>query len=190
MINYTSSGMEIVKWENARYNVTVANNWWICWQFNCKHLPIVSNVDIIWFNLKTPEKKIVDLEQVFYEIFLGRKSLFHFFRIKVYSRLWFIAARQSNFIVLYVWEIVVRKNLTNFEGCHFARFYILIWWSFAKIETKNFNSGSCFLKLVKLGTISPAAHFLNCVHHGRSQTIAAIICSLSSGKFFVKYLKI
>ena len=97
-----------------------------------------------------------------------------------------IAARQGGFIVPYVWEIVVRKNLTNFEGCHFARFYILIWWSFPKIETKNFNSGSCFFKLVKLGTISPAAHFLNCVHIGRSQTIAAIICGLSSGKRFVK----
>ena len=93
---------------------------------------------------------------------------------------------QGGFIVPYVWEIVVRKNLTNFEGCHFARFYILIWWSFPKIETKNFNSGSCFFKLVKLGTISPAAHFLNCVHIGRSQTIAAIICGLSSGKRFVK----
>ena len=96
-----------------------------------------------------------------------------------------IAANQGGFIVPYVWEIVVRKNLTNFEGCHFARFYILIWWSFPKIETKNFNSGSCFFKLVKLGTISPAAHFLNCVHIGRSQTIAAIICGLSSGKHFV-----
>ena len=27
---------------------------------------------------------LVDLEQVFYEICLGRKSLFHFFKIKVY----------------------------------------------------------------------------------------------------------
>ena len=27
---------------------------------------------------------LVDLAQVFYEIFLGRKSLFHFFKIKVY----------------------------------------------------------------------------------------------------------
>ena len=26
----------------------------------------------------------VDLEQVFYEVFLGRKSLFYFFKIKVY----------------------------------------------------------------------------------------------------------
>ena len=36
------------------------------------------------------------------------------------------------------------------------------------------------------GTISPAAHFLNCVHIGRRQTIAAIICGRSSGKRFVK----
>ena len=97
-----------------------------------------------------------------------------------------IAARQGGFIVPYVWEIVVRKHVTNFEGCHFARFYILIWWSFPKIETKNFNLGPYFFKLVRLGTKSPAAHFLNCVHIGRSQMIAAIICGLSSRKHFVK----
>ena len=96
-----------------------------------------------------------------------------------------IAARQSGFIVPCVWEIVVRKNLAIFKGCHFAQFYILIWWSFPKIETKNFNSGLHFCKLVKLGTISPAVHFLNCVPIGRSQTIAAIVCGLS-GKRFVK----
>ena len=97
-----------------------------------------------------------------------------------------ISARQGGFIVPYVWEIVVWKNLTNFQGCHFARFYILIWWSFSKIETTHFNSGPCLFKLVKLWTISPDAPFLNCVHIGRSQTIAAIICGLSSGKRFVK----
>ena len=107
--------------------------------------------------------------------------------IAIWNKFWLcmkllIAARQGGFIVPYVWEIVVRKNLTNFEGCHFARFYILIWWSFSKIETKNFNSGPCFFKLVKLGTILPDAHFLNCVHIGRSQTIAAIICGLFFGK--------
>ena len=65
----------------------------------------------------------------------------------------FIAACQGGFIVPYLRELVVRKNLTNFEGSHFAPFYILIWWSFPKIETKNFSSGSCLFKLVKLGTI-------------------------------------
>ena len=97
-----------------------------------------------------------------------------------------IAARQGGFIVPHVWEIVVRKNLTNLEGCRLARFYILISWSFPKIETKNFNSDPCFFKLVQLGTISPAAHFLNCVHMGRTQTIVIIIRWLSSGKRFVK----
>ena len=97
-----------------------------------------------------------------------------------------IAARQGGFIVPKVWEIVVRKYLTNFEGFHFAQFYILIWCSFPKIETKSFNSGPCFFKLVKLGTISPAAHFLNWVHIGRNQTIATIIYGLSSGKRFVE----
>ena len=80
-----------------------------------------------------------------------------------------IAARQGGFIIPHVWEIVVRKNLTNFEGYHFGRFYLLIWWSFPKIKTKNFNSGPCFFKLVKLGTISPVAHFFNCVRTGKSR---------------------
>ena len=93
---------------------------------------------------------------------------------------------QGGFIVPYVWEIVVRKNLTNFEGYHLARFYIFVWWSSLKIETKNFNSGPNFFKLVKLGTISSAAHFLNCVQIGRGQTIAANISGLCPGKHFVK----
>ena len=97
-----------------------------------------------------------------------------------------IAARQGGFIFPYVWEIVVRKDLTNLEGCQFARFYNLIWWSFPKIEIKNFNWDPFFFNLVKLGTISPAEHFLNCVHIGRSQTIAAIIFGFSSEKRFVK----
>ena len=54
------------------------------------------------------------------------------------------------------------------------------------MKAKNFNSGPCLFKLVKLGKISPAAHFLNCIHIGRSQTIAGIIRGLSSGKRFVK----
>ena len=52
------------------------------------------------------------------------------------------------------------------------------------METKNSNP--CFFELVKQVTISPAANFLHCVHIGRSQTIAAIIYGLSSGKRFVK----
>ena len=55
-------------------------------------------------------------------------------------------------------------------------------------ETKNFKSDPYFFKLVKLGTIS--AYFLNCVHIGRSQTRAAIICGLSSGKHFVKFREV
>ena len=54
------------------------------------------------------------------------------------------------------------------------------------METKSFNFGPCFFKILKLGTISPAAHFLNCVHIGRNPTIAAVICGLSSGKPFIK----
>ena len=55
---------------------------------------------------------------------------------------------------------------------------------FSENRDKEFQLG--LMPFLKLGTLSPAAHFLNCVHIGRSQTIAAIICGLSSGKRFVK----
>ena len=54
----TSSDMWNVKCENAGHiqnNETITSNRWICEQFNCKHLVIVRNLSIIWFNLKTPE---------------------------------------------------------------------------------------------------------------------------------------
>ena len=89
-------------------------------------------------------------------------------------------------IVPHVWETVVRKNLTIFEGCHFTRFYILIWQSFRKSRQRISTRTQAIFTLVKLGTISFAAYFLNCVHVGRSQTIAAIIRGLSSGKRFLK----
>ena len=78
-----------VKYENGRHvhnNVAIANNCWICQHINCKDLLIVSNLDIILSDLtsKRPSFFLVDLKQVFYEIFFGRKSLFHFFVIKVY----------------------------------------------------------------------------------------------------------
>ena len=90
-----------------------------------------------------------------------------------------IPPRQGGFIVPYVWEIVfnVRLNLTIFKGYHFPRFYVLIWSNFRKIERKIFNSDPCFCSLLKLGTISPAAHFPNCVYI--SQTIAAIVHGFS-----------
>ena len=75
------------KWENARHvqnNTTIGNNCWIWKQFNCKHLFIVSNVDIIWFYLKAPEFFLFELEQVFCEIFFDRKSLSDFFVKKLY----------------------------------------------------------------------------------------------------------
>ena len=68
----------------------------------------------------------------------------------------------------------------------FLDFIILIQLSFLKIETKNFNSDACFFTFVKLGTISPAAYFLNCILIGRSQKTAAIIRALSLGKYFIK----
>ena len=95
-----------------------------------------------------------------------------------------IAARHGGFIVPHVWEIVVTRNLTIFEACYFARFYIFIRWSFLKIETKNFNSDPCFFKLVKKGTIWPAAHFLNCTHCKKSDD-----SSNHSWAFFWKTLR-
>ena len=94
------------------------------------------------------------------------------------------------FIVPYVREIVVRKNLTTSQGWHWARFYILIWLSFPKIETKNFNSDPCFFRVVKLGTMPPTAFFFDCVHIRRRHTIAAIFRGLSSGKRSVKLRKV
>ena len=63
---------ETVKYENSQHaqnNVTIANNCLICYQFNCKHLLIISNLDITLFNIKMPEFFLVDFEQVFYKIF-------------------------------------------------------------------------------------------------------------------------
>ena len=54
---------------DIQINVTIANYCWICSQFNCKQLLNVSNLDIIWFNLKTLEFFLVDFEQVFFEVF-------------------------------------------------------------------------------------------------------------------------
>ena len=51
-----------------------------------------------------------------------------------------ITASLGTFIAPHVWEIVGRKNLTIFKGCHYSRFHIMIPLSFWKIETKNLNS--------------------------------------------------
>ena len=59
-------------------------------------------------------------------------------------------------------------------------------WLYSPVRMGNSSKKKFHKLLVKLGTISPAAHFFNCLHNGRSQTVAAIICGLSSGKRFVK----
>ena len=112
--------------------------------------------------------------------------IFHILGCCFSKNYFFIATQQGGFIVPYVWEIQI-KNLTNFEGCHFPQFCIRIWSYFRKIETNNFNSSSSFFNLVKPATISPAAHFLNCVHIGRGQTMAATICGLSKQKVLNEY---
>ena len=55
-------------------------------------------------------------------------------------------------------RIVVRKSLTIFEGCHFPRFYISDLIEFSENRDKEFQFGPMLFNLVKLGTISPAAH--------------------------------
>ena len=54
-----------------------------------------------------------------------------------------ISARHWSVIVRWLWGKRVRQNLTILEGCHFPQFYILIWSSFRKSETKDFNLDVC-----------------------------------------------
>ena len=63
-----------------------------------------------------------------------------------------IAAPLGGFIAPHVWEIVCRKNLTIFKGCHYFRFYIAISLSFQEIETKNSNLDARILIFLVLGT--------------------------------------
>ena len=53
----------------------------------------------------------------------------------------FIAARQGGFIVSYVRKIVVRKNITILEGCHFPRFYINDLTELPENRDKEFQFG-------------------------------------------------
>ena len=76
-------------------------------------------------------------------------------------KLEFIAAPQGGFRAPHVWEIVGRKNLTVFKGCHYCWFYIMIPLSFWEIETKNLNSDPRILISLVLGTISPADYELS-----------------------------
>ena len=77
-------------------------------------------------------------------------------------------------------KIEVRKYLTNFEGCLFPRFDMVISSSFRKIETKIFNSDTCIVNLIKLGTIESVAHFLKWVIIRRSQTAETVISGHST----------
>ena len=70
----------------------------------------------------------------------------------------FIAVLQGGFIAPHAWEIVCRKNLTIFKARHYSRFYIMIFLSFRKIETKNLNSDPRILIFFVLGTTSSAAN--------------------------------
>ena len=68
----------------------------------------------------------------------------------------FVAALQGSFTGSHVWEIVVRKNLTLFEVCHYSPFYIMISSSFHKINTKSLNLDLCISNCLALETVSLA----------------------------------
>ena len=95
MINYTSSGMGNVKCENARHvqnNVTTADFASDLTVYICLLLAMQTLSDL---TSKRQGYFVVDLKQVFYEICLARKSLFHFFKLKVY-----ILFYKGNFIAM------------------------------------------------------------------------------------------
>ena len=82
------------------------------------------------------------------------KYIFNSIKINLYL----IATPQGGFIAPHVREIVGRKNLTMFKGCHYSRFDIMICSSFRKIETKNLNSDPGILILLVRRTTSLHAH--------------------------------
>ena len=57
-----------------------------------------------------------------------------------------IATRQGGFVVPYVWEIVVRKDFTILEGCHFPWFYIIDLIEFSENRDKEFQFGPMFFQ--------------------------------------------
>ena len=84
MINYTSSGMGNLKCENARHvqnNVTTAK---FAINLTANICLLLAKMTLSDLTTKRQSIFLVDLEQVIYEIFLGRKDLFRFFNIKVY----------------------------------------------------------------------------------------------------------
>ena len=83
MNNYTSSGIGNVRYENAGHvqnNVTTAEFASNLSANICLLLAMQTLSDLI---SKHRSIFLVDLEEVFYEIFSGWKSLFHFFKKKV-----------------------------------------------------------------------------------------------------------
>ena len=84
MINSTSSGMGNMKYVNVRHvqnNVTTAKF----------AINLTANICLLLATQTSPDLTskrqsifLIDFEQVFYEIFLSRKALFHFFKTKVY----------------------------------------------------------------------------------------------------------
>ena len=83
MTNYTSSGIGNVRYENAGHvqnNVTTAEFASNLSANICLLLAMQTLSDLI---SKHRSIFLVDLEEVFYEIFSGWKSLFHFFKKKV-----------------------------------------------------------------------------------------------------------
>ena len=121
-----------MKCENARHvqnNVKITSNCWICYQFNCKFLPIVRNLDINFSYLisKCLSVFLVEFEQVFYHFFVW-KSLIQFFVVVVYETFlqeqWSQPKKQRAVVVLEIHRKVTRRSsFCNAGGCK-TQFYL------------------------------------------------------------------
>ena len=106
------------------------------WQ-GCRYLELQTGETLAWQGSK----------RVIWTLFWSSSQIL----IKTSKRgltLFLIVSHQGDFIVLYVWEIVVRKNLTNFEGWHFTRF---IFWSdgdFRKLRQRISTQAHAFSNLL------------------------------------------
>ena len=151
-----------VKCENARHvqnNITIASNCWICYQFNCKHLLIVSNLDIILFNLEMPEF----FSRWLWTSFFMKPFLFEIF-VSPFCKEWFMNLFcESNAAAHKKWRVVVvleiHRKLTwgssscNAEGCK------------TQIYLKSLRRTSCKSQLFKVtnkGKSPPIIFLLTC----------------------------
>ena len=106
------------------------------WQ-GCRYLELLTGETLAWQGSK----------RVIWTLFWSSSQIL----IKTSKRgltLFLIVSRQGDFIVLYVWEIVVRKNLTNFEGWHFTRFIFWFDGDFRKLRQRISTQAHAFSNLL------------------------------------------